>query len=183
MSLKTKSGKNPGQKSLLGLTYHEKVHKTSWSNCFLQKWREVALDHFWLSQEFAEICMENHDLPSTKSQYFYFERPMMPVFFAKTCKTKIKMKSDPLRAFGPKWIWFFSRLRTGGHFCPPPDQNRVKDLNMGQITRIDKITPLMHWHPPNLTLLFIWKNLRFFFVTKSIEKAGNPKGGLIFFSM
>ena len=37
MSLKTKSGKNPGQRSRLGLTYVENVHKTSWSNCFLQK--------------------------------------------------------------------------------------------------------------------------------------------------
>ena len=62
------------------------------------KYREVSLDHFRLFQELAEICMENHDLRSTKSKNFSFERPMRRVFFAKTCKTKIKMNSDPLRA-------------------------------------------------------------------------------------
>ena len=46
-------------------------------------------------------------------------------FFAWACKTKIKMKSKPLRAFAPKWVWFFSRFRTGGGAFLPPSPTKI----------------------------------------------------------
>ena len=93
------------------MTKYEKVYKTSWNNHFRQIWIEVALYHFRLFQEFAEICMENHDLPSTKSKNFSFERPMMPVFFAKTCKTKITVAVSHLIS-NKTHVWaFISRQR------------------------------------------------------------------------
>ena len=62
--------------------------------------------------------MERNDLSSKKSQNSSLERPMMPVFFAKSCKTKIKMKSD----FGSD---FFQDIGEGA-FRPPPTKKELR---------------------------------------------------------
>ena len=63
--------------------------------------------------------MENHNLPSTKSKKKFFWKTYDASFFAKTCKTKIKMNSD-----------FFQDLD------PPPDQNRDKVLMSSLGTKV-----------------------------------------------
>ena len=44
-------------------------------------------------QKIENRKMENHDLPSTKSKNFSFERPMMPVFLLKHAKLELTSKT------------------------------------------------------------------------------------------
>ena len=61
---------------------------------------EVALDHFRLFQEFAEICMENHHLPLTISINCSFERPLMQFFSLKHAK----LRGHPPTKIGPRGV-------------------------------------------------------------------------------
>ena len=61
-------------KSYFGWKNYEKVRKTSGSNCFRQKWLELALD-----QHLAEICMENNDISFNLNHFRWI-------------KTKIELK-------------------------------------------------------------------------------------------
>ena len=105
-SQKQNLGKISSINQLLGITNYEKVP-------------------FGVFPSELKGCCPSSFLTFSRIRWYPLTLPLYDPFFAKTCETKIKLKSDPLRAFGSKWVWSFFKISTRGDFCPPLDWNRV----------------------------------------------------------